>query len=190
VLKHLPSDLPKDVEQVTDLLTFVLRTSHGDPPPDPARSKLPHVMSVLFTEIPSQSATVREVAQRCIALVSELTGESVHTLLLPHRERALMSLYTKPLRALQYSTQIGVLEAFTYSLGTTPPIPDVGAELLRLLQETVAYASAEEGSLVGRANARQNMLDVVKLKVSCLRLLAAALPVVDYFSGIPNFQAR
>jgi transformation/transcription domain-associated protein len=190
VLKHLPSDLPNDVEQVTKLLVRVLTTSHGGPPVDPARSKLPHIMSVFFTELPSQSGVVREAVHHCIDVVAGLVGESPYDLLLPHRERALASLYTKPLRALQYSTQIGVIEAFRYCLRTTPPLPDVNDELLRLLQETIAYATAEESSLIGRVNIRQSTIEVMKLKVACLQLLTAAIPVAGFFVTRPAYQER
>lgn len=190
VLKHLPSDLSNDVEQVTELLTRVLTTSHGDPPADPARSKLVHVMSVFFTELPSQSGVVREAVHKCIDVVAGLVGRSPYELLMPHRERALASLYTKPLRALQYSTQIGVIEAFRYCLRTTPPLPEVNDELLRLLQETIAYATADESTLVGRVNQRQATIEVIKLKVACLQLLTAAIPVADFFASRPAYQER
>jgi transformation/transcription domain-associated protein len=190
VLKHVPSDLLDDVKHVTELLVRVLTASHAGPPADPAPPKLTHIMGVLFTELPSQSSVVRETVHKCIDVVADLVGRSPYELLLPHRERALASLYTKPLRALQYSTQIGVIEAFRYCLRTSPPLPEVNEELLRLLQETIAYATADEATLIGRVNQRQGTIDVIKLKVVCLLLLTAAIPVADYFVTRPAYQER
>jgi transformation/transcription domain-associated protein len=192
VLKNLPSDLPKDIDRVVDIIIRVLKMSYENLAPEAqedASTKLQHVMSVFFTELPSQSVIVRESVHRCIDVAASITGKSPHDLLLPHRERGLQSLYTKPLRALQFSTQIGAIEAIRYCLRLTPPLPELNQELQRLLQEVIALASAEDHSLSGRGNVRQTAQDITKLRVACLRLLTSAVVVTEGFTKYGTTEA-
>ncbi len=64
----------------------------------------------------------------------------------------LIGIYTKPLRALSFSKQIGMIEAIRYCVSLDPPLVEYNDELLRLLHETLALADAEDTQLVGPRN--------------------------------------
>jgi transformation/transcription domain-associated protein len=101
---------------------------------------------------------------------------------MPHRERVLAAMFTKPLRAVPYPMQIGMLEAVRYCVSLNPPLAEMNDELLRLLQETLAIADADDPSTFSRSNMRQNGIEMVKLRVACIKLLTASMPITDFFS--------
>ncbi|KAG6332834.1 hypothetical protein ID866_6255 [Astraeus odoratus] len=186
VLKDLPYELHRDVSEVIDVVKQVMRVSNADAGSFgdtlvTSRPKHLHVIGILITELSCPHPVVRQVAQSCIELLVELTGKSAHDLLLPHRDRMLAPIYTKPLRALSFSIQIGMIDAVRYCISLTPPLPELNDELLRLLHETLALADADDLNL-GRGNLRQNSLEVVKLRVACIKLLTASMPMTDFFS--------
>jgi transformation/transcription domain-associated protein len=111
-------------------------------------------------------------------------------LLLPHRDRMLTGIYTKPLRALPFLKQIGMIEAVRFCLKLDPPLVDLNDELLRLLHETLALADADDSQLLGPRHLRQSVLEVIKLRVACIQLLTAALPLTDFFSRQPQTRTR
>ncbi|EPQ59490.1 hypothetical protein GLOTRDRAFT_136350 [Gloeophyllum trabeum ATCC 11539] len=191
VLKDLPSDLPRDVDEVLDVLKRVLRVSNADLPPSTAqgaddalnvRNKISNLTGIFFAELSSPSAIVREAVQGCIELLAELSGKPAVELLLPHRDRMLATIYTKPLRALPLPIQIGMVEAVRYCISLDPPLPELNEELLRLLHETLALADADDANLLGRGNPRQGGLDIINLRVAAIKLLTASMPMTDFFS--------
>ncbi|KAI6151887.1 hypothetical protein BKA82DRAFT_2906299 [Pisolithus tinctorius] len=186
ILKDLPHDLHRDVGEVTDVLKQVLRVSNADvgplgDTPVTSRPKLLHLIGILFAELSSPNPVVRQAVQGCIELLVELTGKSAYELLLSHRDRMLTAIYTKPLRALSFPIQIGMIDAVRYCISLHPPLPELNDELLRLLHETLALADADDLNL-GRGNLRQNGLEVIKLRVSCIKLLTASMPMTDFFT--------
>ncbi|KAI6035416.1 hypothetical protein F5J12DRAFT_25544 [Pisolithus orientalis] len=184
ILKDLPHDLHRDVGEVTDVLKQVLRVGDVGPlgdTPVTSRPKLLHLIGILFAELSSPNPVVRQAVQGCIELLVELTGKSAYELLLSHRDRMLTAIYTKPLRALSFPIQIGMIDAVRYCISLHPPLPELNDELLRLLHETLALADADDLNL-GRGNLRQNGLEVIKLRVSCIKLLTASMPVTDFFT--------
>ncbi|KAI0638186.1 atypical/PIKK/TRRAP protein kinase [Trametes polyzona] len=185
VLKDMPHDLPHDAGTVVDVLHRVLRVSSDDSiasDGEPLRdNRVLHVVGLFFAELSSPNPIVRKAAQDCIALLAELSKKSIHDLLMPHRDRMLASIYTKPLRALPFPLQIGMIEGIRYCVSLQPPLPDLNDELLRLLHETLALADADDMALVGRTNGRQSTLDIIKLRVACIKLLTASMPMTDFF---------
>ena len=187
ILKDLPFDLPRDIDDVFDVLTGVLRVSNAylDSQAEGglnARTKLGHLIGIFFAELSSANPIVRQAAQTCIELLVTLSGKSAVELLLPHRERMLAAIYTKPLRALPFSIQIGMIEAVRYCVSLDPPLAELNDELLRLLHETLALADADDMNLLGRVNPRQGAIEVTKLRVACIKLLTASMPMTDFFS--------
>ncbi|KAI0921097.1 hypothetical protein AcW2_006184 [Taiwanofungus camphoratus] len=187
VLKDMPYDLPHDVDEVIDVLMRVLRVSNEDlrslrEDVLLGRSKLVHLMSVFFAELSSSNAIVRKAAQKCIELLAELSGKPPVELLMPHRDRMLTAIYTKPLRALPFPIQIGMIEAVRYCISLDPPLAELNDELLRLLHEALALADADDMALLGRGNPRQGSLEIIKLRVACIKLLTASMPLTDFFS--------
>ncbi|OBZ70424.1 Transcription-associated protein 1 [Grifola frondosa] len=187
VLKDMPYDLPREVEEVTDVLFRVVRASDMDSLNNgdndvTRREKHTNLVSIFFSELSNASAIVRKAAQRCIDLVAELSGQPAYDLLVPHRERMLTSIYTKPLRALPFPLQVGMIEAVRYCISLQPPLPDLNDELMRLLHEALALADADDAALLGRSNQRQGSIEIIKLRVACIKLLTASMPLTDFFS--------
>ncbi|KAG8865354.1 hypothetical protein FRB96_000244 [Tulasnella sp. 330] len=194
VLKDMPVDPPRDVDEVIHTLMDVIKKSDTTPPGptggNPHLERMPYLLGILHMELASSNAIVRSATQESIQLLSSLTGKSPTDLLLPHRERLLMPIYTKPLRALSFSTQIGHIDAVTYCLGLEPPLPEANEELLRLLSEALALADADDQNLLGRTIHRQNSLALTRLRVACIKLLTASMPVTDFFQRQPPVRAR
>jgi transformation/transcription domain-associated protein len=188
ILKDLPSDLPRGVEDVIEVLMAVLRicnTQHdfqNEVAANQGRSKLIHTAGIFFPELQSPNPLVRQAAQKCIGLLVNLTGRPAVDLLMPHRDRMLMGIFTKPLRALPFAKQIGMIEAVRYCVSLEPPLVELNEELLRLLHETLALADADDAQLLGPRNQRQGSLEVIKLRVACIKLLTASMPLTDFFS--------
>ena len=109
---------------------------------------------------------------------------------MPHRERMLTAIYTKPLRALPFPAQIGMVEGIRYCLSLDPPLPEASEELLRLLHEALALADADDVSLMTRGNPRQNAIEITKLRVACIKLLTASMPLTDFFAKQQNTRQR
>ncbi|KAF9222005.1 FAT-domain-containing protein [Gyrodon lividus] len=186
ILKDLPYDLPRDVGDVVDVLKRVLRVGSAETEglteaPIASRTKLVHLVGIFSSELSSPNPVVRQAVQTCIESLVELTGKSAHDLLLPHRDRMLTAIYTKPLRALSFPIQIGIIDAVRFCISLDPPLPELNDELLRLLHETLALADADDLN-IGRVNLRQGGLEVIKLRVACIKLLTASMPMTDFFS--------
>ncbi|KAG7096929.1 hypothetical protein E1B28_004330 [Marasmius oreades] len=186
VLKDLPTDLP-DVANIVDLLTTVIKIGSADfdfrsAESSVARSKLLNLAGILFPELSSINSAVRQAVQTCIGLLVEYGGLSAMELLTPHRERIVVGIYAKPLRALPFPIQIGIIEAVRYLISLDPPLLELNDELLRLLHETLALADADDNSLLSRNNVRQGVIEMTKLRVVSIKLLTASMPLTDFFS--------
>lgn len=194
VLKDMPVDPPRDVGEVTTALMDVIKKSDTAPIGDDGvplhRVRMPFLTGILHMELASSNAIVRSATQQCIQLLSDLSDKTPTDLLLPHRDRLLMPIYTKPLRALSFATQIGHIDAVTYCLGLSPPLPEANEELMRLLSEALALADADDQNLLGRAVHRQNSLALNRLRVACIKLLTASMPVTDFFIRQPPVRQR
>ena len=119
-----------------------------------------------------------------------MSNKPIVDLLMPHRDRMLASIYTKPLRALPFPLQIGMIEGIRYCISLQPPLPELNEELLRLLHETLALADADDMALMGRNNLRQSAMEITKLRVASIKLLTAAMPMTDFFSKQTQTRQR
>lgn len=186
ILQDVTPDLPRDSGDIVDLITTILRISSTGPNfrdnPSIHLNKSFGFAGIFFTELHNTNPVVRQTAQTCIQCLVDLTEKPTTELLLPHRDRFVASLYTKPLRALPFLAQIGKIEATRYCISLSPPLIELGDELLRLLHETLAFADAEDNALLGRNNPRQGNIEIIKLRVACIKLLTASMPLTDFFS--------
>ncbi|KAJ7682762.1 FAT domain-containing protein [Mycena polygramma] len=190
ILKDLPPGLTRDVDEVVDILLAVLRISNSsfdftsDLNNHVPNQKLVNLGGLFCAELQNPNPVVREASQTCITLLVKLSGRSAYSLLEPHRDRMLGGIYTKPLRALPFPIQIGMIEAVRYCVTLDPPLVELNDELLRLLHETLALADAEDSSLLPRGSlpARQGNMEIIKLRVACIKLLTASMPLTDFFS--------
>ncbi|KAF9453072.1 FAT-domain-containing protein [Macrolepiota fuliginosa MF-IS2] len=195
IFKDLPLDISRDIDDIIDILLEVLRTSnaHLDLNGEgaaAARNKLVNLMGIFFPEIQNSNPIVRQAAQKCIGYLVSLSGRPAVDLLMPHRDRMLTGIYTKPLRALPFSKQIGMIEAIRYCVSLDPPLVELNEELLRLLHETLALADADDAQLLGRGSVRQGTIEITKLRVACIRLLTASMPITDFFSRQAQTRQR
>lgn len=188
VLKDMPHDAPKNSDDVLTILVRVIRLCNradlpGDAPESViAQSKLSLLTSVLIQELASLYAPVRDAAKVCISALAGTYGKTPYELLFPHRERLFAAIFSKPLRALPTQSQIGNVDAMTYCLSLEPPLPELNDELMRLLQEALAFADADDANLVVRPVYRQNLIAVNNLRVVCIKLLTASMPLTDLFA--------
>lgn len=136
-------------------------------------------VTVLVAELSCPNATVREVVQSSFQLIADARGVDVTELLLPYRDRFLPPIFTKPLRALPFSMQIGHIDAVTFCLGLRPPLIGWSEELLRMLQEVLALAETDDHNLLGKSGQLKNTVVLVGLRVVCIRFLATCLPIAD-----------
>ena len=203
MLKDMPGDPPGSVPEVQETLYHVLRLCNR-PPSDAEtaeaaearRKKLDYLITLIVPDLGSQVATVRETMQRAFEVVSETTGVSLYDLLRPARDRLVGPIFTKPLRALGFSMQVGFIDAITYCISLEPPLIEfewavqnrVGerapldptsaqleASLHRLIQDALSIADTDDASLGRNANQLKSANMITQLRIVCVRLLAAAL---------------
>jgi len=189
VLKDMPSDPPKAVSFVGKVIKNILESCNQDLSlaGPPARSKL---VQTLIRELASTNRVVRETSQWCIEALASYSDMSVHDLLAPVKSQLLTPIFDKPLRALPFPMQIGNIEAVTYCLNLDPPLPEIGEELVRLLLEAIALADAEDQALIGRGAQHRLQVSLKNLRISCLKLLAAAMACTDFFVKQSGIRSR
>ncbi|TRM67802.1 FAT domain-containing protein [Schizophyllum amplum] len=183
VLKDIPIDVERDVSRFVDTLLKILKmcNPHVDGQQHPF-NRAAALMGVFFGEIQAPNPLVRDAAHQAMDCIVYLSGRPATELLQPHSDRLLGSIYTKPLRALPCSIQIGMIEAVRYCITLDPPLAELNDELLRLLHEALGLADAEDASLLGRNHPRQGGFDIVRLRVACIKLLTASMPLTDFYS--------
>jgi len=187
IFKDLPLDVPCNIDNTIDILLDVLciGNSHidftGEGMPS-AHNKLINLMGIFFPEIQNSHPIVHQASQKCITYLVSLSGWPTVEWLLPYCDHMLSSVYTKPLCALPFSKQIGMIEAIHYCVSLKPPLVQLNKELLRLLHETLALADTDDIHLLGQESVHQGTIKITKLCVACIRLLTAAMPITDLFS--------
>ncbi|KAJ2613804.1 transcription-associated protein 1 [Coemansia sp. RSA 1365] len=157
----------------------------------PENSRLLRSFLALITkELANPSTAVRETVKACLEILAGVTGCSTTALLLPSRDRLLVPIFSKPLRALPHNMQIGNIDAITYCLSLDPPFLDINEELLRLLSEALALADAEDQALVNHpAQVHSNTASLTHLRHVCIRMLTAAM-VRPEFADAKNTPTR
>ncbi|KAJ1892504.1 transcription-associated protein 1, partial [Kickxella alabastrina] len=157
--------------------------------PDNSRL-LKSFLALITKELANPSNEVRDAAKACLDILVDVTGCSVTALLLPSRDRLLIPIFGKPLRALPHNMQIGNIDAITYCLSLDPPFLEINEELLRLLSEALALADAEDQALVNHpAQVRTNTMSLTHLRHVCIRMLTSAM-VRPEFADAKNTPTR
>ncbi|KAJ2439865.1 transcription-associated protein 1, partial [Coemansia sp. RSA 2337] len=147
-------------------------------------------LALITKELANPSTEVRDATKACLDILVGVTGCSVTALLLPSRDRLLVPIFGKPLRALPHNMQIGNIDAITYCLSLDPPFLEINEELLRLLSEALALADAEDQALVNHpAQVRSNTVSLTHLRHVCIRMLTAAM-VRPEFADAKNTHTR
>lgn len=193
MLKDMPNDPPGNIDEVSETLLQVIRQAYtvkapaadgkSEPPVPERPSHLTYLIGILVPELSSSNATVRTTTQTAFKLLAELRKCTVTELLTPQKDRLLQPIFTKPLRALPFGMQIGHIDAITFALNLTPPLPEFNEELYRVLTEALALADADDQALIGRTSQYKNMIAVTKLRVVAIRLLSSAMACGDFLSA-------
>ncbi|KAJ2765878.1 transcription-associated protein 1, partial [Coemansia nantahalensis] len=158
-------------------------------PPESAQL-LRSFLALITKELANASAAVRTTVKECLDLLAAATGCSITALLLPSRDRLLVPIFGRPLRALPHSMQIGNIDAITYCLALDPPLLDINEELLRLLSEALALADAEDQALVNHpAQVHSSTESLTHLRHVCIRMLTAAMARPE-FADAKNTPTR
>ncbi|KAJ7602356.1 hypothetical protein DFH06DRAFT_1397510 [Mycena polygramma] len=138
ILKDLPPGLTRDVDEVVDILPAVLRISNSsfdftsNLNNHVPNQKLVNLNGFFCAELQNPNPVIRDASQTCIALLVKLSGRSAYSLLEPHHDHMLGGIYTKPLRALPFPIQIGMIEAVRYCVTLDPPLVELNDQLLRV----------------------------------------------------------
>lgn len=193
MLKDMPSDPPRGVDRIRATLYEVLEQAYTGRAPahDESTSRAarvyaeasPHLrwlVGILIPELSCANDIAREATQASLERLARLTECTVTDLLEPQRDRLLLPIFTKPLRALPFGMQIGHIDAVRYTLQLPRPLPAFNEELFRVLTEALALADADDQALVGRVTLYKNMLAVTKLRVVAIQLLAAAMQCAEF----------
>ncbi|CAI2169805.1 6786_t:CDS:10 [Funneliformis geosporum] len=151
--------------------------------------KFDRLITLLVTELSNANATVRETVQSAFYILAEITKKDVTILLSKARDNLLNPIFGKPLRALPPSMQIGHIDAITFCLSLQPPFLDFhqNEELVRLLNEALQLADAEDQNLVSRTTQLKNSASAINLRIVCIKLLSAAMARSESFP--PNTAA-
>ncbi|GAA5864979.1 hypothetical protein JCM8547_004259 [Rhodosporidiobolus lusitaniae] len=177
-LKDMPGEAPSNADMVTDTLLHLVKVcSKPKSNEDKASAKqtLNYLVGLLLVEVSSQVAPVRDAVKRALKIVSDEEGTPLTEMLTPVKDRLLGPIFTKPLRALGFTMQIGHIDAVTYCITLDPPLIEVDEQLIRLLHEALGIADAEDAALLGGKITSKTMAPLTQLRVVCVQLLSAAL---------------
>jgi transformation/transcription domain-associated protein len=190
IIRDAPKDAPSSVDQVITSLHNLIRTCQAQ---EDGKAKTARLTEVLVAELYSQSLLCRTTTQDCIALLAEVTNQTVSALILPAAKLRLLDpvagpIFSKPLRALPFPMQVGNIDAFTYLVDLRPSVPESSEEFLRLLQEVLALADVDDANLIGKQSTHKQDYWLKTLRVACLRMLRATMALPDFFAK-PNLAA-
>ncbi|RQM08647.1 hypothetical protein DH86_00000368 [Scytalidium sp. 3C] len=201
VIKDMPCDLPAKTRRgAQDTLELLLNRcmknaskeqlkppvapQPGKPPERPSR--LLQVCGMLNTELSHMNRHVREASKRALEIISKQIDAPIHELLEPTKERCLLPIYNKPLRALPFGIQIGFIDAITYYMGLKNGFVTFDEHLNRLLMESLALADAADESLAGKPAEQRTHESIVNLRVACIKMLTTAMGFEEFQKGPAN----
>lgn len=175
------SNLEASVKTFSHVLKVCNRQEDEDGSSD-RQTKFNNLVSLLISELSNSNSVVRETIQSAFQLLADLTGNEVTEIMTPVRERFLAPIFAKPLRALPFTMQIGHIDAITYCLSLRPPLLSFSEELVRLIQEALALADAEDQALVSKSNQYKSATSLTNLRVVCIKLLSATMASSEFMS--------
>lgn len=182
-LKDMPGEAPSNADMVAETLLQIVRacSTPGAREETPAaKVQLNYLVGLLLLELCSQVASVREAVKKALQILSDATGTPLTELLLPVRDRLITPIFTKPLRALGFTMQIGHIDAVTYCITLRPPLIEFDEQLSRLLHEALGIADAEDTALMGSKTPIKTTAPLTQLRVVCVQLLSAAMASAEF----------
>ncbi|KAF2269491.1 hypothetical protein CC78DRAFT_612460 [Lojkania enalia] len=190
VMKDMPTDLDSKTRvQAEGLLEDLIRRCHKTTSKEEFEKPnniLLKLCGQLVGDLSHMNKSVREATQRSFQVLSEVTGLGVHELIMPVKDRLVVPIWTKPLRALPFSIQIAYIDAITFCLKLKNNILEFNEQLTRLLMESLALADADDEGLATKPYEQRNAEHIVNLRVSCIRLLSTAQSFPEFSTTPPN----
>ncbi|KAJ4293429.1 transcription-associated protein 1 [Kalmusia sp. IMI 367209] len=190
VMKDMPIDLDSKTRiQAQGLLEDLLRRCYKPVTKEEFEKRdsiLLRLCGQLVGDLSHMNKNVREATQKAFHVLSEVTGLAVHELIMPVKDRLVIPIWTKPLRALPFSIQIAYIDAITFCLKLKNNILEFNDQLTRLLMESLALADAEDEGLATKPFEQRNAEHIVNLRVACIRLLSTAQGFPEFSSTPPN----
>lgn len=190
VMKDMPADLnAKTRVQAEELILDLIRRCYKPISKEDFEKKdnsTYRLSAQLVGDLSHMNKNVREATQKAFSVLSEVTGLGVPELILPVKDRLVMPIWTKPLRALPFSIQIAYIDAITFILKLKHNILEFNDMLNRLLMESLALADAEDEGLASKPYEQRNAEHIVNLRVACIRLLSTAQSYPDFNTNPPN----
>lgn len=194
VIKDMPQDLPEKTRCLaqTSLEVLLQRITknikkedalpvQSQPGQQPVKqSRLAQICMQLSNELSHMNKFVRETARQSLELIATAAGCEVWELLEPYKERFLQPIYSKPLRALPFSIQIGYINAMNYHMSLKNDWVQFDENLNRLLMESLALADANDESLANKPAEYRTHEHIVNLRVSCIKLLSTAMTFEEF----------
>jgi len=173
MLKDTPADAPPNVHHSSETLLFIMRNSViiSDSSQE-SQARLKYMVTLLIVELSSQTAIVRETSKAAIKILADARNITIAQLLTPSRDRLLNPIFTKPLRALAFSMQIGNIDAITYCISLDPPLLDFEAPAPKASEST---GESSNGASQGSAAASGSS----SMETSLSRVLSEALGIAD-----------
>ncbi|KAH3950531.1 hypothetical protein HBH53_074330 [Parastagonospora nodorum] len=190
VMKDMPIDLDsKTRKQAEGLIEDLIRRCHKKTTKEDfekPNSITLRLCGQLVGDLSHMNKSVREATQQAFHVLSDVTGLGVHELIMPVKDRLVVPIWTKPLRALPFSIQIAYIDAITFCLKLKNNILDFNDQLTRLLMESLALADAEDEGLANKPFEQRNAEHIINLRVACIRLLSTAQSFPDFSTTPPN----
>ncbi|KAF2467993.1 uncharacterized protein BDR25DRAFT_266462 [Lindgomyces ingoldianus] len=190
VMKDMPVDLDSKTRvQAEGLLEDLIRKCHKPTSKEDfekPNNMLLRLCGQFVGDLSHMNKNVREATQRAFQVLAEVTGLGVHELIMPVKDRLVVPIWTKPLRALPFSIQIAYIDAITFCLKLKNNILEFNDQLTRLLMESLALADAEDEGLATKPFEQRNAEHIVNLRVACIRLLSTAQTFPEFNSTPPN----
>ncbi|KAL6454047.1 TRA1 Transcription-associated protein 1 [Candida maltosa Xu316] len=187
ILRDTPETAPFEVRQsAKELVLDLLKTCNSGVTKETITDKsFQTLVGALVYDLASPTPMVREVAQKCLTVLSETTSVPIATIIGPCQHLLLTPIFGKPLRALPFPMQIGNIDAITFCLGLPETFLTFNEELNRLLLEALALVDAEDDSLanVHRLNEYRTSKQLIELRVVCIKLLSLALTKPEFELG-------
>lgn len=187
-LRDAPKESPQSADDIVDMVKHFIRTCQSQE--DGRVQKQQRLMDTLVGELTSQSQLARDSAHDFLATLAEVNERDISELVGPTAKARLLDgpagpIFNKPLRALPFALQIGVIDAVTWLMELSPPVVEFSDEFVRLFHEVLALADVEEHNLIGKPASLKNEQWLKTLRVSCIRLLRSTMATPE-FSDTPN----
>jgi transformation/transcription domain-associated protein len=187
-LRDSPKEFPTSVDDVVSMVKHFIKTCQSSE--EGRNQKQQRLIDTLVTELSSPNKLARDSAHEFIALLAEVNDRPISELVGPTAKTKLLDgpsspVFNKPLRALPFALQIGVIDAVTWLIELRPPVVEYTDEFIRLFHEVLALADVDDQSLVAKPGQLKNEQWLKTLRISCIRLLRSSMATADFLDK-PN----